>query len=162
FLKKIPSLWAVPFATSSSAVTMPFTMDFCTKKMGVSPKISSFSIPIGVTINMDGGCIYLPAAAIMFIKMYGVTVDLNALMIIFSMNFILSIAGPAVPNASVIGIISVTTIFGVPTDIAGILFCIATICDRLCTCFNVTGDVAATVALARTENLLDEKIFFRD
>ena len=162
FLKKIPSLWAVPFATSSSAVTMPFTMDFCTKKMGVSPKISSFSIPIGVTINMDGGCIYMPAAAIMFIKMYGVEVDLNALMIIFSMNFILSIAGPAVPNASVIGIITVTTIFGVPTDIAGILFCIATICDRLCTCFNVTGDVAATVALARTENLTDENIYFRD
>lgn len=162
FLKKIPSLWAVPFATSSSAVTMPFTMNFCTKKMGVSPKISSFSIPIGVTINMDGGCIYLPAAAIMFIKMYGVAVDLNALMIIFSMNFILSIAGPAVPNASVIGIISITTIFGVPTDIAGILFCIATICDRICTCFNVTGDVAATVILARTENLTDENIYFKD
>lgn len=159
FLKKIPSLWAVPFATSSSAVTMPFTMDFCTKKMGVSPKISSFSIPIGVTINMDGGCIYLPLAVIMFLKMYGVEIDLNALMIIFAMNFVLSISGPAVPNASVIGIISVTTIFGVPTDIAGILFCIATICDRICTCFNVTGDVAATVALARTENLLDEKIY---
>ena len=159
FLKKIPSLWAVPFATSSSAVTMPFTMNLCTKKMGVSEKISSFSIPIGVTINMDGGCIYLPLAVIMFLKMYGVEVDLNALMIIFSMNVMLSISGPAVPNASVIGIISVTTIFGVPTDIAGILFCIATICDRICTCFNVTGDVAATIALARTENFLDEKIY---
>ncbi len=162
FLKKIPSLWAVPFATSSSAVTMPFTMNLCTKKLGVSEKISSFSIPIGVTINMDGGCIYLPLAVIMFLKMYGVEVDLNALMIIFSMNVMLSISGPAVPNASVIGIITVTTVFGVPTDIAGILFCIATICDRICTCFNVTGDVAATVALARTENLVDEKIYFRN
>ena len=159
FLKKIPSLWAVPFATSSSAVTMPFTMNLCTKKLGVSEKISSFSIPIGVTINMDGGCIYLPLAVIVFLKMYGVEVDLNALMIIFSMNVMLSISGPAVPNASVIGIITVTTVFGVPTDIAGILFCIATICDRICTCFNVTGDVAATIALARTENLLDEKIY---
>ncbi len=160
FLKKIPSLWAVPFATSSSAVTMPFTMNLCTKKMGVSPKISSFSIPIGVTINMDGNCVYMPAAVIMFLKMYGVEVDLNALMIIFAMTVALSIGAPAVPNASVICIITVTAIFGVPTDIAGILFCIATICDRIVTCFNVTGDVAATVTLARTENLTDEKIYF--
>ena len=139
---------------------MPFTMKFCTEKLGISPKISSFSIPIGVTVNMDGGCIYLPLAAIMFIKMYGVDVDLDAITIILAMTVSLSIAGPAVPNAAVIGIITITSIFGVPNDIAGILFCINTFCDRIVTCFNVIGDVAASTSLARTENLLDEKIYF--
>lgn len=160
FLRKIPSLWAIPLATSSSAVTMPFTMNFCTNKLGISQKISSFSIPIGVTVNMDGGCIYMPMAAILFLKMYGVDVDLNALLIIFTMTLSLSIGAPAVPNASVICIISITSMFGVPSDIASILFCIDTVCDRIVTCFNVTGDVAATMALARTENLTDEKIYF--
>ncbi len=160
FLKKIPSLWAVPFATSSSAVTMPFTMDLCTKKMGVAPKISSFSIPIGVTVNMDGACIYMPVAAIMLLKMYGVAVDFNALIIIFAMTAMLSIGAPAVPNAAVICVITIVALFGVPADVAGLLFCIDIVCDRIVTCFNVTGDVAATVALARTENLLDKKIYF--
>lgn len=162
FLKKIPSLMPIPLATSSSAVTMPFTMNFCTKKLGISEKISSFSIPIGTTVNMNGGCVYLPIVAIMFLKMYGVEVDHNALIIIFTMTLSLSIGAPAVPNASVICILTITSIFGVPNDIAGLLFCIATICDRICTCFNVTGDVAATVTLARTENLTDDKIYFRD
>ena len=159
FLKKIPSLMPIPFATSSSAVTMPFTMNFCTKKLGVAEKISSFSIPIGTTINMNGTCVYIPLAAIMFLKMYGVEVDNNALIIIFTMTLSLAIGAPAVPNSSVICILTVTSTFGVPNDIAGLLFCIATICDRIATCLNVTGDVASTMTLARTENLLDEKIY---
>ena len=162
FLKKIPSLWAIPFATSSSAVTMPFTMNFCTKKLGVSEKISSFSIPIGTTVNMNGGCYYLPIAVIMFLKMYGVEVDHNAIIIILTMTLSLSVAGPAVPNASVIGILTITSTFGVPNDIAGLLFCIATVCDRIVTCFNVTGDVASAVVLSRLENSTDEKIYFRE
>lgn len=162
FLKKIPSLWPIPFATSSSAVTMPFTMNFCTKKLGVSEKISSFSIPIGTTVNMNGGCFYMPIAVIMFLKMYGVEIDLNAIIIILTMTLSLSVAGPAVPNASVIGILTVTSTFGVPTDIAGLLFCIATVCDRIVTCFNVTGDVASAVMLSRLENSTDEKIYFAD
>ncbi|MBR1806687.1 MAG: dicarboxylate/amino acid:cation symporter [Selenomonadaceae bacterium] len=160
FLKKIPSLWPIPFATSSSAVTMPFTMNFCTKKLGVAEKISSFSIPIGTTVNMNGGCFYLPIAVIMFLKMYDVEVDFNAIIIILTMTLSLSVAGPAVPNASVIGILTITSTFGVPNDIAGLLFCISTICDRVVTCFNVTGDVASAVVLSRLENSTDEKIYF--
>ena len=160
FLKKIPELMAIPLATSSSAVTMPFTMNFCTNKLGISPKISSFSIPIGTTVNMNGGCIYSPLVAIMFLKMYGVDVNLNAVMVILAMTVSISIGAPAVPNASVIGLLSITSVFGIPNNIAGILFCLGTVCERVVTCFNVIGDVAATTALARTENLLEEKIYF--
>ncbi len=160
FLKKIPALWPVPFATSSSAVTMPLTMKLCTDKLGVSPKIASFSIPIGTTINMDGCGIYLPTAAIMFLKMYGVEVDMHAIIIICAMTVSLSVGAPAVPNAAVICILTITATFGVPADIAGLLFCIGTVCERVVTCLNVTGDVAASAVLARTENLLDEKIYF--
>lgn len=161
FLKKIPAMWPVPFATSSSAVTMPLTMKFCTEKLGVSPKTASFSIPVGTTVNMDGNCIYMPVAVIMFLKMYGVDVDWNTILIIFAMTVSLSVGTPAVPNAAVICILTITSMFGVPGDIAGVLFCTSVICDRIVTCFNVTGDVAASVTLARTENLLDDKIYFR-
>ncbi|MBQ6131831.1 MAG: dicarboxylate/amino acid:cation symporter [Selenomonadaceae bacterium] len=160
FLKKIPAFWSMPFATSSSGVSMPLTMNLCTKRLGISPKITSFSIPVGTTVNMNGACIYFPLAAIMFLKMYGVEINLNALIIIFTMTVSLSVGTPAVPNAAVICILSIVATFGVPSEIAGLLFCIGTVCERIVTCLNVTGDVAATTALARTENLFDEKIYF--
>lgn len=160
FLKKIPSLMPTPFATSSSAVTMPITMKFCADKLGVSPKITSFSIPIGTTINMDGTCVYMSIVTIMFIRAYGIAIDLNTMLLILAMTVSISIGAPAVPNSGVICILTVTATFGVPSEIAGVLFCISAIGDRIGTCLNVAGDTAATLTLARTENLVDEKIYF--
>ena len=94
---------------------------------------------------MNGTCIYLPLATIMFMKMYGLEVDTNALTIIFAMTISLAVGAPAVPNSGVICILTITSTFGVPAEIAGLLFCIGTICDRIGTCFNVIGDVAATL-----------------
>lgn len=159
FLKKLPLAWSVPFATSSSSVSMPFTMKFCTQKLGISSKISSFAIAIGTTVNMNGACIALATVSIMFLKMYGVEVDLNALVAILAMTVSMAIGMPAVPNAGVICTLTIVGTFGVPNDIAGLLFCIGALCDRPCTCFNVTGDIAAAFVLARTENMMDEKIY---
>lgn len=160
FAKKNPELWPVPFATSSSAVTMPFTMKFCTEKLGISPKITSFAIPIGTTINMDGACIYLVLAVVMFLRVYGIEIDWNAMFIIFTMTLSISVGSPAVPNASVIAILTIVATFGVPNDIAGVLFCLGAIGERINTCFNVTGNTAAALILARTENLVNKKIYF--
>ena len=160
FLKKIPSLMPTPFATSSGAVSMPFTMKFCTDKLGISPKITSFSIPIGTTVNANGDCLYMPLVVIMFLKMYGVDVDIETLLIIFAMTVSLSAGAPAVPNVIVICILTITATFGVPNDIAGLLFCMEAVCDRICTCINVAGNTVATLMLSRTENLTDEKIYF--
>lgn len=159
FMKKIPSLMPTPFATGSGAVSMPITMDFCIKKLGISPKITSFSIPIGTTVNANGDCLYMPLAVTMFLKMYGVDVDLDAMLIIFAMTLSLSSGAPAIPNVIVICILTITATFGVPSEIAGLLFCMDAVSDRICTCINEAGNVTATLTLARTENLVDEKIY---
>ena len=159
FLKKIPSLISTPLATSSSAVSMPTTMDICIKKLGMSPKITSFSIPVGTTVNMNGACLYTPLAVIMFMKMYGISVDLHAMILIFAMTMSISAGTPAVPNIGVIFLLTLTSMFGVPNEIAGLLFCMDAIADRICTCVNVMGNTVATLTLARTENLFDEKIY---
>ena len=161
FLKKIPQAWTMPFATSSSMMSMPFTMKTCTDKLGVSPKITSFAIPIGTTINMDGSCICLPLIVIMFLKMYGVDVDFNAMIIIFVMTMSMSVGMPGVPNSAVVCIITILSQLGVTSDsIVGIILCIGIVNDRTATCANVTGDVAVSIILARTEKLLDEKTYF--
>ena len=162
FLKKVPEVWTMPLTTSSSMMSMPFTMKICTDKLGVSPKIASFAIPIGTTINMDGTCICMPLVVIMFLKMYGMDVDFNSMLIIFVMTLSMSVGMPGVPNAGVACIISILNQLGFSADVAGIIFCIGVVLDRAATCTNVTGDVAVSMILSRTENLLDEKIYFRD
>ena len=160
FLKKIPEACPIPFATSSSNVSMPSTMNFCIKRLGISPKITSFAIPIATIVNSNGTCVYISLLVIMFLKMYGVEVDFDKMLIIFAMTLSLTAGAPGMPNGTVIRVLTITATFGVPSDIAGILFCIDPIVDRFITCFNVTGSVAVTMMLAGRENLLNEKIYF--
>ena len=160
FLKKISEVCPMPFVTSSSNVSMPSTMNFCIKRLGISPKITSFAIPIATIVNSNGSCVYISLLVFMFLKMYGVDVGLDAMLIISVMTITLITGAPGMPNGIVIRVLTITATFGVPSDIAGILFCIDAIFDRIITCFNVAGSVAVTMMLARTENLLNEKIYF--
>ena len=160
FLKKIPEVCPMPFVTSSSNISMPSTMNFCIKRLGISPKITSFAIPIATIVNSNGTCVYISLVVIMFLKMYGIDVGLDAMLIISVMTITLITGAPGMPNGIVIRVLTITATFGVPSDIAGILFCIDAIFDRIITCFNVAGSVAVTMMLARTENLLNEKIYF--
>ena len=160
FLKKISEVCPMPFVTSSSNVSMPSTMNFCIKRLGISPKITSFAIPIATIVNSNGSCVYISLLVFMFLKMYGIDVGFDAMLIISVMTITLITGAPGMPNGIVIRVLTITATFGVPSDIAGILFCIDAIFDRIITCFNVAGSVAVTMMLARTENLLNEKIYF--
>ncbi len=100
FIKKIGSFIPIPLSTSSSNATMPFTMKFCTEKMGIAPKLSSFSIPIGATVNMDGGCLYLSIASIMLARMYGIELTPDVLFTVFITVVALSIGAPGVPGGA--------------------------------------------------------------
>ena len=162
FLKKVFAVCPIAFATSSSNAAMPAMMDLCTKKFGISQKLSSFCIPIAVPSNMSSSCLYQIPAVIMFLKMYGIDIDASTFLTLSILTLTLSLGIPPVPAAYVICIVTIAAHFGVPKEIAGLLFCIDTLCDRICASINVIGDVAATMALARTENLLDEKIYLTE
>ena len=160
YMKKVFAICPIAFATSSSNAAMPAMMDLCTKKFGIAPKFASFCIPLAVPSNMCSSCIYQITAVIMFLKMYGVDIDLNTFCVASLLTLTLSLGVPPVPAAYVICIVTIAAHFGVPKEIAGLLFCIDTLCDRICACISVIGDVAATIVLARTENLVDEKVYF--
>ncbi len=160
-LKKLPSFVAVPFATSSSNVTMPFTMKFCTEKIGISPKISSFSIPIGATVNMDGTGIFYSTTCIMLLKMYGVEIDSAAIFTLLLAIFTVSVGTPGIPGGAVVLMAAILGMFGVPAESVAIIFGISPIEDRINTTTNVVGDIGASTILAKTENLLDTKIYYK-
>ena len=155
FLKKVPELMPKAFATASSGAVMPDMMNLCTVKLGIAPKISSFAVPLSVTFNTTGSLICIITASVMFLRMYNVKLDLYDFVLIAFLAMMFSFGAP--------DFISVTTIvglFGVPIEIATLIFCIDALSDRLGTCVNVLSNMTVTVTLARTENLFDEKIYF--
>ena len=160
YLKKLPSFVTIPFATSSSNVTMPFTMKFCTEKLGISPKLSSFSIPLGTTINMDGTAIYYGMACMMILKMYNVEMDFNTFFTLLISMFTISIGASGVPGA-VLSVAAILGVFGIPIEATVIILGVDSLIDRVNTALNVVGDIAATTTLASNENLIDKNIYLK-
>lgn len=161
FLRKISSFIPVPLSTSSSNATMPFSLKFCSNKMGISPKLSSFSIPVGATVNMDGGCFYLSIASIMLARMFGVELNYDVLFTVFVTVVALSIGAPGVPGGAFVCLASIVAALGLPKEATAIVLGIDPICSMLRTALNTVGDIAATTVLAKNEHLIDEKIYLR-
>ncbi|MBP5200976.1 MAG: dicarboxylate/amino acid:cation symporter [Schwartzia sp.] len=159
FLKKIGSFVPVAISMGSSNAAMPFTMNFCTEKMGVSPQLSSFSIPLGATVNMDGGCFYFSIQAILLAKMYGVEMTPAFLWTLFVTVVALSIGAPGVPGGSFVCLTSIIVSFGLPVEAASIVLGIDPLTSMFRTSINTIGDIAATTALAKNENLMDEEVY---
>ncbi len=159
FLRKIFSFMPIPLSTSSSNATMPFSMKFCTERLGISPKVSSFSIPIGATVNMDGSCFYLTTATIMLARMYGIELTPDILFTIFISVVALSIGAPGVTGGAFVCLASIVTAIDLPVEATAIFLGIDPICSMIRTTFNCSGDIAVSTALAANEKLLDMEIY---
>ena len=159
FLKKIGGFVPVAISMGSSSAAMPFTMNFCTEKMGVSPRLSSFSIPLGATVNMDGGCFYFSIQAILLAKMYGVEMTPAFVWALFVTVVALSIGAPGVPGGSFVCLTSIIVSFGVPVEAAAIVLGIDPLTSMFRTTINTIGDIAVTTALSKNEGMMDEAVY---
>ena len=159
FLKKIGSFVPIAISMGSSNAAMPFTMKFCTEKMGVSPRLSSFSIPLGATVNMDGGCFYFSIQAILLAKMYGLEMTPAFIGALFVTVVALSIGAPGVPGGSFVCLTSIIVSFGLPTEASAIVLGIDPLTSMFRTSINTIGDIAATTALSKHENMMDEAVY---
>ena len=159
FLKKIGSFIPVAISMGSSSAAMPFTMKFCTDRMGVSPKLSSFSIPLGATVNMDGGCFYFSIQAIMLAKMYGLEMTPAFIGALFVTVVMLSIGAPGVPGGSFVCLTSIIVSFGLPVEASAIVLGIDPLTSMFRTSINTIGDIAVTTALSKNENMMDEAVY---
>ena len=147
-------------ALSSSSAAMPTNMNICTKKLGISPKLASFSIPLGATINMDGTSVFLIVFAMFLARMYGVDVTGSALMTMSVTVIMLSLGCPGVPGAGLVCLGIILENIGVPMEAVGLIMGITPLADMTSTMNNVTGDMAVSTIVARSEGLLDKKVFY--
>ncbi|MBR4755208.1 MAG: dicarboxylate/amino acid:cation symporter [Lachnospiraceae bacterium] len=159
FYKKVKEGMLTALALSSSSASMPTNMAICTEKLGVSPKIASFSIPLGATVNMDGTTVNLIVSGLFLARMCGVTVSGSALATMILTVVLLSLGAPGVPGSGIVMVGIVLESIGVPLEAVALLMAIDPFLDMFDTMNNVTGDMAVTTVVAKTEGLLDTNIY---
>ena len=145
----------VAFSTSSSGATLPVTMDHAQRDLGVSEEVSSFVLPLGATINMDGTALYQAAAALFIAQSLGLSIGLEGQLTIVLTAVLVSIGTAAVPGAGIIMLVIILQAIGVPTEGVALILGVDRILDMLRTATNVTGDLAVASAVAASEGQLD-------
>ncbi len=140
---------------SSSSASVPTNIRVCTDRMGVSPKVANFSIPLGATINMDGVCIYLVVFGLFLAKAYGITVSPSMMVSLAVTIVLLSLGAPGVPGCAFICLGVITESLGIPIEALSLIIAINPILDMFDTMSNTTGDMAAAVIVAKSEGLIN-------
>lgn len=154
FGKKYAPTMVQVFSMASSNAALPLNIDAC-KKMGVSPKVYSLSLPLGATINMDGTCIYLSVVALSLARVYGMEIPAAALMSVVISIIVLSIGAPGVPGSGLICLSVLLTQLGVPVEAVGLVMGIDPLVGMLRCMSNCLGDVAVSCIVAKREGILD-------
>jgi Na+/H+-dicarboxylate symporter len=150
---------AVAFTTTSSSGTLPVTMECARTNLGVSKPISSFVLPLGATINMDGTALYQGVAALFVAQAFGIDLDTGQYITIILTSTLASIGSAGVPGAGLIMLSLVLTSVGLPLEGLAVIAGIDRILDMARTTVNVTGDLMVSVLIAKSEGELDEEIY---
>jgi proton glutamate symport protein len=154
FFKGIRPAQLLAFSTSSSSATLPVTMELVEKKLGVSEEVTSFVLPLGATINMDGTSLYQSVAAVFIAQALGMDLSLGSQIMIVITATLASIGSAGVPGAGMVMLVIVLEAVGVPT--AGLALIVAPdrLLDMCRTVVNVTGDATVSMIVASTEGEL--------
>ncbi len=140
------------FGTCSSSATIPLSMQ-ASDELEVPREISSFSIPLGATINMDGVSVLMSFMIVFFANACGIDISFGMMVVIMLCNTLLSIGTPGVPGGAIASFAALASVAGLPTGIMGVYISVNTLCDMGATCCNVMGDLACTTAMKQTVHL---------
>jgi proton glutamate symport protein len=154
FFAGIAPAQLVAFSTSSSGATLPVTMERCEEKLGVSEEVSSFVLPLGATINMDGTGLYQAVAAVFIAQALGMGLGVTAQLTIVLTAVLASIGTAGVPGAGIIMLVVILEAIGVPSAGVALILGVDRILDMLRTVTNITGDACVATIVASSEGQL--------
>jgi len=152
FFKAIREAHAIAFSTSSSAATLPVNMECCQENLGISKSITSFVLPLGATINMDGTALYQGVAAVFIAQVYGMDLNLVQQATIVFTAILASIGTAPVPGVGIIMLAVILKSVGIPEEGIALIIGVDRILDMCRTVTNITGDAAVAAAIATSEN----------
>ncbi len=159
FYKKMRNVALFAFSTSSSAATIPVTLKTVSDDLGVKKDVSSFVIPVGATINMDGTAIMQGLATMFIASTAGVDLSMVEYVQIVMLAMVASIGAAAVPSAGTITLALILSSLGLPLDAIGLILAVDRILDMIRTSVNVCGDAAVSCIVAVSEDELDYQIY---
>jgi Na+/H+-dicarboxylate symporter len=155
FFKAMGPAQTLAFSTSSSAATLPVTMECVEDNLGVDKKVTSFVLPIGATVNMDGTCLYQAVAVVFLAQMHMIDLTLGQQLTIVLTATLASIGSAAVPSAGLVMLIIVLESVGLNPAWIAIIFPVDRILDMMRTVVNVTGDATVCSIIAKGEGLFN-------
>ncbi len=160
FIRKTwKATWST-FLGGSSLGAVPDTTRLCEKQLGVSPKLTAFSIPFGATSNLDGNCIYLTIAGLSLAKLCGVDIFGQGLFTIAFMVLVLSVGSPITPGSAILALTMLMTQMGVSLVVISIMIGLNALIEMLLAAFNTLDDIATTLVVAKQEKLLNKEIYY--
>lgn len=156
FMRGISPAQLLAFSTSSSAATLPVTMERVTEHLGVEEEVASFVLPIGATINMDGTSLYQAVAAVFIAQAFGMELDFATQLGIIATATLASIGSAAVPGAGMVMLVGVLGYAGIPEAGLALIFAVDRPLDMCRTVVNVTGDAAVSMLVAKSVGKLGD------
>ena len=159
FLRAIKEALLLGFSTSSSSATLPISMNVSQKNLGISNEVSSFVLPLGATINMDGTALYQGVAAIFIAQVYGIDLTMGEQLIMVLTATLASVGAAGVPGAGMITLAVVLGTANIPIEGIALIFGLDRILDMFRTALNITGDITCSAVMAKSEG---EKITLHD
>jgi proton glutamate symport protein len=154
FFKAIREVQAVAFGTSSSAATLPVTIDTVEKKLKVPNSIAGFVLPLGATINMDGTALYQGVATLFIAQVFGLNLDITQQLTVVFTAVLASIGTAPVPGVGLVMLIIILRSVHVPVEGIALIMGVDRVLDMCRTISNVTGDIATTIVVAKSEGVL--------
>lgn len=154
FFLNIRNAQAIGFSTSSSAATLPITLDCVENKMGTNKEVAGFVLPLGATINMDGTALYQGVAAVFIAQVYGFDLTITQQLTIVITSVLASIGTAPVPGVGIIMLVMILNAINIPAQGIALILGVDRILDMLRTITNVTGDAAVAVSIASSEERL--------
>lgn len=159
FLKKARTAQLFAFSTSSSGATIPVTLRTAQERLGIDKAVSSFSVPFGATINMDGTAMMQGVVTVFIANLYGIELGLVGYLTVILTAVLASVGTAAVPS---VGLVMLTLVFeqvGLPVEAIGIVYGVDRLVDMVRTSVNVTGDLVVSTIVAKSEDRIDLEIY---
>ncbi|MEE2003404.1 dicarboxylate/amino acid:cation symporter [Alkalimonas sp. MEB108] len=160
FYKKIRSALLFGFSTSSSSATLPVTMEVVTNRLGVHNSVSSFTLPLGATINMDGTAIMQGVATVFIAQVYGIDLSLTDYLMVILTATLASIGTAGVPGVGLIMLAMVLQQVGLPVEGIALIIGVDRLLDMTRTAVNISGDATISCIVAKSESKLDQARFY--
>ena len=159
FIKKFLPVMVFAFSTATSNATIPLSIDTLQKNMGVSKKISAFTIPLGATVNMDGTAIMQGVAVVFAAEAFGIPLGIADYLTVIATATLASIGTAGIPSVGLVTLSMVFNSVGLPVEAIGLIMGIDRILDMVRTAVNVTGDAVCTTIIAKQDHALDNDVF---